>query len=126
MESQNHKTVRSITLRTNEQKCPRTGSRYESSDIRNSKINKKKFTLKKNLIVQLSQKKVLYISKFFNHKKPTEKLYSLVLIIFLKVCIYRCTYLKRASLIAQLVKNPPAMQETPVRFLGQEDPLEKG
>ena len=25
----------------------------------------------------------------------------------------------------QLVKNPPAMQETPVRFLGWEDPLEK-
>ena len=31
-----------------------------------------------------------------------------------------------ASLIPQLVKNPPAMQETPVRFLTQEDPLEKG
>ena len=31
----------------------------------------------------------------------------------------------RASLIAQLVKNPPAMQETLVQFLGQEDPLEK-
>jgi len=30
-----------------------------------------------------------------------------------------------ASLIAQLEKNPPAMQETPVRFLGQEDLLEK-
>ena len=30
------------------------------------------------------------------------------------------------SLVAQLVKNPPAMQETPVRFLGWEDPLEKG
>ena len=30
------------------------------------------------------------------------------------------------SLIAQLVKNLPAMQETPVRFLGQEDLLEKG
>ena len=29
-------------------------------------------------------------------------------------------------LIAQLVKNPPAMQETVVGFLGQEDPLEKG
>ena len=29
-------------------------------------------------------------------------------------------------LIAQLVKNPPAMQETLVPFLGQEDPLEKG
>ena len=31
-----------------------------------------------------------------------------------------------ASLIAQLVKNSPAMQETPVQFLGGEDPLEKG
>ena len=32
----------------------------------------------------------------------------------------------RASLVVQLVKNPPAMQETLVRFLGWEDPLEKG
>ena len=31
-----------------------------------------------------------------------------------------------ASLIAQLVKNLPAMQESLVRFLGREDPLEKG
>ena len=31
-----------------------------------------------------------------------------------------------ASLGAQLVKNPPAMQETLVRFLDQEDLLEKG
>ena len=31
-----------------------------------------------------------------------------------------------ASLAAQLVKNPPAMQETWVRSLGWEDPLEKG
>ena len=30
-----------------------------------------------------------------------------------------------ASLVAQLVKNPPEMQETWVRSLGQEDPLEK-
>ena len=29
-------------------------------------------------------------------------------------------------LIAQLGKNPPAMQETPIQFLGWEDPLEKG
>ena len=28
-------------------------------------------------------------------------------------------------MVAQLVKNPPAMQETPVQFLGWEDPLEK-
>ena len=31
----------------------------------------------------------------------------------------------RASLVAQMVKNLPAMQETPVQFLGWEDPLEK-
>ena len=30
-----------------------------------------------------------------------------------------------ASLVDQLVKNPPAMQETWVRSLGQKDPLEK-
>ena len=32
----------------------------------------------------------------------------------------------RASLVAQLEKNLPAMQETWVRSLGWEDPLEKG
>ena len=32
----------------------------------------------------------------------------------------------RASLMAQLVKNSPAMRETWVRSLGWEDPLEKG
>ena len=31
----------------------------------------------------------------------------------------------RASLVAQLVKNPPAMWETWVQSLGWEDPLEK-
>ena len=31
-----------------------------------------------------------------------------------------------ASLIAQLVNNLLAMQETQFRFLGQEDPVEKG
>ena len=36
-----------------------------------------------------------------------------------KVCI-------KDSPVEQLVKNPSAMQETPVQFLGQEDPLEKG
>ena len=41
-------------------------------------------------------------------------------IFHLVVCIHR------ASLIAQLVNNLPAMQETLVRFRGQKDPLEKG
>ena len=31
-----------------------------------------------------------------------------------------------ASLVAQTVKNPPAVQKTQVPSLGQEDPLEKG
>ena len=41
-------------------------------------------------------------------------------------CVFRytqCTQL--ASLVAQLLKNLSAVQETQVRFLGQEDPLEK-
>ena len=34
--------------------------------------------------------------------------------------------LHMASLVAHLVKNPPAMQETWVQSLGWEDPLEEG
>ena len=37
-----------------------------------------------------------------------------------------CSIFVLGFLGAQLVKNPPAMQETPVQFLDQEDPLEKG
>ena len=33
---------------------------------------------------------------------------------------------RKASLMAQVVKNLPAMQETRVQSLGWEDPLEKG
>ena len=38
----------------------------------------------------------------------------------------RIVTIVQASLIVQLVKNPPAVQETLVPFLGREDPLEKG
>ena len=41
-----------------------------------------------------------------------------------KIVVHSSTL--RASLVAQTVKDPPAMQETPVQFLGWEDPLEKG
>ena len=34
--------------------------------------------------------------------------------------------LKGASLLAQMVKNLPAMQEIQLQSLGREDPLEKG
>ena len=39
---------------------------------------------------------------------------------------YALTWMASASLVAQLVKNPPAMQETPIPFLDRGDLLEKG
>jgi hypothetical protein len=41
-----------------------------------------------------------------------------------KLCII--FHINWASLVGQLVKNLPAMQESPVQFLDQEDLLEKG
>ena len=41
-------------------------------------------------------------------------------------CLLNHSYLCRASLVVQMVKNPPTMQETWVRSLGREDPLEEG
>ena len=40
--------------------------------------------------------------------------------------LHSCIQLLRAFLVAKPVKNPPAMQETWVQSLDQEDPLEKG
>ena len=42
------------------------------------------------------------------------------------VVLVACTLDVGASLVVQLVKNAPAMQETWVRSLGGEDPLGKG
>ena len=39
--------------------------------------------------------------------------------------LIRVLYTLRASLVVQMVKHLPAMRETWVRSLGQEDPLEK-
>ena len=50
-------------------------------------------------------------------------MYSIVIQYFVQIIFhYR---LLRASLIAQLVKNLPAIRETWVQFLGWEDPLEE-
>ena len=38
---------------------------------------------------------------------------------------FECAFQEWASLMAQVVKNPPAMRETWVGFLGWEDPLEE-
>ena len=40
------------------------------------------------------------------------------------VCVCVCVHIW-TSLVAQMVKNPPAMWETCIQSLGQEDPLEK-
>ena len=42
------------------------------------------------------------------------------------VCVSVCLCVCVASLVVQMVKNPPAMQQTQVQSLGPEDPLEKG
>ena len=41
-------------------------------------------------------------------------------------CSGHCCGCYTASLVAQLIKNLPAMQEIPVQFLGWEDLLKKG
>ena len=44
----------------------------------------------------------------------------------LAIILNRNIYSHAASLVAQMVKNPPAMQETRVQSLGWEDSLEEG
>ena len=63
---------------------------------------------------------VLYMTKDCKwlHPKPVKEA--------LKVTLFKAKLQFIISLVAQLVKNLPAIQETPVQFLGQEDPLEKG
>ena len=45
---------------------------------------------------------------------------------FLALSLVLIFSVRWSSLVTQLVKNLSAMQETPVRFLGWEDPLQKG
>ena len=55
-----------------------------------------------------------------------ETLKSLLQHYSLKTSIYWCSAFSRGFPMAQIVKSLPAMQETQVRSLGREDPLEKG
>ena len=58
---------------------------------------------------------------------PLSQFLSLSLYIYIyKYKYIHILHLYQASLITQLVKTLPAVQETLVQFLGQEDPLEKG
>ena len=72
-------------------------------------INRYKHTTRSYCIEQGNIVNIMYLTIMKNMRK-----YTLI-----------CTYICRASLIAQLVKNLPAMQEPWVRFLCWEDPLEK-
>ena len=47
-------------------------------------------------------------------------------IVVSKMLEVRSSNINTTSLVAQTVKDPPAMQETWVRSLGWEDPLEEG
>ena len=57
-----------------------------------------------------------------------EKYHKNQLAVLIKISnTFRCKQgISQASLVAQLVKNLPAMQKTYVRSLGREDPLEEG
>ena len=46
--------------------------------------------------------------------------------VFIFINIIRDLEPRQTSLVAQLVKNPPAMWETWVQSLGREDPLKMG
>ena len=47
------------------------------------------------------------------------------LYMYIQIYIYTLIYVYWTSLVAQMVKNPPAIQETQVQSLGREHPLEK-
>ena len=61
----------------------------------------------------------LVIAKINQKPKEIQKIID-------ELWIYYKYYSTWASLIAQLVKNLPATQETLVQLLGRKDPLEKG
>ena len=54
----------------------------------------------------------LWLKKFYYPRSSSAKIWGKYMV-------------SRASLVAQMVKNQPAMQKTQVQFLGREDPLEK-
>ena len=67
-------------------------------------------------------RQVLYTGATWETKKKKKRKKSIKLITYY---IVHATLLG-TSLVAQMVKNEPAMQETQVRSLSQKDPLKKG
>ena len=78
------------------------------------------------LIINASPHFILFskcLGKCFAYYKVVNNCRIVTTLAYLAL-IFVCGY--GASLIAQLVNNLPAMQETLVGFLGREDPLEEG
>ena len=71
---------------------------------------------------------LLVIRSYLNTLKSVlceTSLWEIIWGTFLFTAVTKPTRIKEASLVAQTVKNLPAMQETWVQSLGLEDPLEK-
>ena len=66
----------------------------------------------------------VHMSENFINVQFTREILTLVL--YFSFRLFYLYGLNWASLVAQMVKNPPAMQETQVQSLGWENPLEKG
>ena len=65
-------------------------------------------------------------SKFSNcYSNENDIIYYVLLKLLTLKIIYAYVWYMGASLGAHFVKNPPAIQETLVRLLGLQDPLEK-
>ena len=87
----------------------------------------------KQLIRQLREQPYRTCCSAWGHKESdmTEWLNNIVAAFFISnsncsLLVYKNVILLGVSLVAQMVKNPPAIQETWVRSQGQEDPLEEG
>ena len=92
--------------------------------LRQSCIVKRALVIKK-----INRKKYLIVQWFEESFKRTDKVNPKtkeLITVALTLSTHQAPSTRHwASLVAQWVKNPPAMQETPVRFLGQKDLLEK-
>ena len=73
--------------------------------------------------MSLCQTQVMLLTPLLEQALNKQPLLFLLWVVFVD---FHSPYPIRASQVAQLVKNPPAMHETWVRSLGWEDPLEKG
>ena len=73
-----------------------------------------------------SQRKFSSLGIYGSKAAPTQKISCKMQIRGILGLIFAALFLIWASLVAQLVKNLPAVQETWVQSLGWEDPLEKG